>query len=78
MNEALSENIFGERVRMMRRHIGYTQTALGDMIGATKATVSNYESGKIYPPLDIAFKIAKALDVPFTWLVGIDEYIKLY
>lgn len=78
MSAALPENIFGERMCLARKHLGYTQTVLGDMVGATKATICNYEKGKVSPPLNIAFAIAAALEVPFTWLVGIDEYIRIY
>ena len=41
-----------------------TQQALADRVGITRQTVIALEKGKYFPSLELAFRIAKAFDVP--------------
>lgn len=45
-----------------RKKKGLTQEELGNMLGYSKAAVSNWESGYSNPSLSDAFKISKILD----------------
>lgn len=48
---------------------GKTQRWLAEQTGTTETTISRYVSGNRKPKIDIAFKIAKILNI------GIDELI---
>lgn len=41
-----------------------TQAELGESVGVTRQTVNAIEGGKYSPSLEVAFKIARTLDVP--------------
>lgn len=43
---------------------GMTQAELAEKIGATRQTVNAIEAAKYAPSLELAFKIADALNVP--------------
>lgn len=73
----MNENIFGERLKIARKKAGLTQLALANMTGISDATIGNYESGKTSPTLKAAYALAGALEVTFSWLVGIDEYFRI-
>jgi putative transcriptional regulator len=49
----------------MRAARGITQQVLADQVGATRQTIIAVEAGKYAPSLELAFKIARAFDVPF-------------
>ncbi|MBG0741817.1 helix-turn-helix transcriptional regulator [Paeniglutamicibacter antarcticus] len=48
-----------------------TQKNLADRVGVTRQTVNAIELGKYSPSLEVAFKIARELDVP---LEGVFQY----
>lgn len=50
------------RLRFERNEM--TQQALADLVGVTRQTVNAIELGKYSPSLEVAFRIAAALDVP--------------
>ena len=41
-----------------------TQQELAKVVGVTRQTINALENGKYAPSLDLAFRIAKAFDVP--------------
>lgn len=51
---------------------GMTQQALADAIGVTRQTVIAIEAGRYSPSLEVAFRIAAALDAPFD---GVFRYL---
>ncbi len=48
-----------------------TQQELADQVGVTRQTVNAIEGNKYSPSLEVAFRIARVLDVP---LEGVFEY----
>lgn len=53
------------RIRALRTlEGGMTQQALADRIGVTRQTVNAIEGEKYSPSLEVAFRIARALDRP--------------
>lgn len=52
----------GQRIRYFRKKKGLTQRQLGEMIGKSNNTISNYETGIISPEQDALFAITRALD----------------
>lgn len=65
---------FNERLRMLRKKAGLTQTELAEAAGSTMRSIQNYEAGKRYPQnIDIAKKLATALGVTAGELLGEEE-----
>ena len=72
-----SNNIFGERLKMLRGVMDKTQREFSEMLGISQPAFSGYESGRIYPTLEIALDIAKKCGVSLDWLFGIDSYTSI-
>ena len=62
----------GERVRVAREAAGISQKSLADKIGVSEYTIIRLEKGRRAAKSDELEKIATALDVPLSYLVGID------
>lgn len=60
----------GESIRSWRKERGLTQKALGEKLGVSQATVGQYETNPNPPKIDTLSKIADALGVPLTLLIG--------
>ena len=54
----------GGRVKQMRNRQAMPQKDLAALVGVTPSTISQIESGTIYPSLPALFKIAQVLNVP--------------
>ena len=65
--------VFAERLMVARARRLTTQAALAEMIGVSGQTISAYERNIQIPSLDIAVRIADALDVSLDWLAGREE-----
>lgn len=52
------------RITDLRAARGMSQAELGQHVGVTRQTVNAIEGGKYSPSLEVAFKIARTLDVP--------------
>lgn len=53
------------RIRALRFQRGeMTQQQLADRVGVTRQTINAVEGGKYAPSLEVAFRIARALDAP--------------
>jgi transcriptional regulator with XRE-family HTH domain len=72
------ENVFGERLRALRRirnNISQKEFALE--LGTPQPTLSSYESGKIKPTIDAIINIADKCGVSMDWLCGRDQTFHL-
>ncbi|MCL2498938.1 MAG: helix-turn-helix domain-containing protein [Defluviitaleaceae bacterium] len=65
----------GEKIKLARTKKGLTQTALGHLCGISDSYLRKYESDKIKPKFEMATKIAKALEVPVTYLLNVDDMV---
>jgi transcriptional regulator with XRE-family HTH domain len=63
----------GARIREHRKAKGLSQVELGQKVGLSQKTITNYERGEREPSLDTLRDLAKALEVPFERLVVLDE-----
>ena len=54
----------GGRVKQIRKRQAMAQKELAALVGVTPSTISQIESGTIYPSLPALYKIAQVLDVP--------------
>ena len=62
---------FGERLRKIRKLRNITQLELTRLSGVAQSSISQYESSKTRTPtIDIARKLAEALDVSVDYLLG--------
>jgi transcriptional regulator with XRE-family HTH domain len=53
----------GERIALARRNKGWTQQDLSDRVGKSRATVVQYEQGRLQPPVQQIDVLAKVLEV---------------
>ena len=60
---------FGQRVAIVRKQKDLKQDELGNRIGTSGDMVSKYERGLMTPSIDVAAKIALALNVSLDHLV---------
>ena len=61
---------FSERLKMYRENKGLTQIELAEKIGISSRMLQKYEAGIARPRLDIAEKIATALEISTDELLG--------
>lgn len=61
---------FGSRIRLLRKALGLTQEKLGEMIGATKATIALYETGRREAGYRNLIGLSRALNTTTDWLLG--------
>lgn len=59
----------GEKIKTIRKKMGYTQKSLGEISGTSETTIKQYEAGKRQPKIEQLQKIAAALNVPITALI---------
>lgn len=62
--------IFQERLKLLRIENKLTLQALGDAINLRKNTLSEIENGKKFISFDAAIRIADYFDVSLDYLVG--------
>ena len=58
-----------ERIKSCRENLGHSQVLLAELAGINPTQLYRYESGKANLRLDVAEKIASALDVSTAWLM---------
>jgi len=51
------------RIEMLRKEKGYTQQALGDILGVSRQTIISLENGKYNPSLGLAHLIAQQFEM---------------
>ena len=61
---------FADRIQQARKQIGISRDDLATKIGTSAPIVGRYERGDMMPSIEIATKIADALDVSLDFLVG--------
>lgn len=61
---------FGDRLRRLRTENNLTQDDLAEIFHKTKATISNYETGRYEPSLDIIIDLADHFNVSIDFLMG--------
>ena len=59
-------NCAGRTLAARRKEKGLTQAELAARVGIAQRTVAAYESGERRPSVDVAKKMAKELDIPWT------------
>jgi transcriptional regulator with XRE-family HTH domain len=58
------------RIKQLRKELGLLQSELASELGTTASNISNYENGKIKPPIDKIRAMAEIFNVPIDYLTG--------
>ena len=78
-HDSHSTSIVGRRIKGLREELDWSQEKIGVAIGidesSSRARISRYELGIHEPPIPTARLIAKALEVPLTYLYCEDDNI---
>lgn len=62
--------VFGKRLKELRKANGYTIEQFADMVGISKSTLGYYENDKRMPDIKILSRIADTLNVNADYLIG--------
>lgn len=65
-------HIFSHQLIELRKENNLTQEELGDLIGVSKVSISNYENGIQFPSLDKLLLLIEVLHCSADYLLGID------
>ncbi len=65
----------GQLIKKVRQEVGITQQELAKRLGISYVGVSQWETDKRNPKYDTLVRIAKALDIPVSYLCGSDKVI---
>jgi transcriptional regulator with XRE-family HTH domain len=61
---------FGARLAEIRTDVGFSQSALAEAVGTSQSAISQMESGERQPSFDMLRRLAKALGVSTSHLLG--------
>ena len=64
------EQVFGKRMKELRKEHVYTIEQFADMVGISKSTLGYYENDKRMPDIEILARIANVLNVNADYLIG--------
>lgn len=64
---------FNKRLAEIRKEKGLSQGELADKIDSTAITIGRYERDEVKPSIEVAAKIANALEVSLDYLAGIND-----
>jgi transcriptional regulator with XRE-family HTH domain len=77
MAKEVSAKAIGNRIRLAREHLNYTQAKLSTEASITPAAISQIESGDRVPSTPVLRKIASVLKVSTDFLLGNTNETKL-
>lgn len=60
----------GDKIRIRREELGFSQVDLAKLIGVTQGSIGNYENGVSNPKMELIPALLKALDVDANYLFG--------
>ena len=58
-----NKKLLGKRIKEIRKHKGYTQEQLSEMIEIETSSLSGIESGRFFPSLHVLDKMATILEI---------------
>ncbi len=64
------KEVFGKRLKELRKANGYTIEQFAEAVGIAKSTVGYYENDNRMPDIEVLAKIADVLNVPADYLLG--------
>jgi transcriptional regulator with XRE-family HTH domain len=60
----------GDRITHIRKQLKWSQAELGEKVGVSREIIGRYERDEVSPSIDVAIKIAVALNVSLDYLAG--------
>ena len=64
---------FSVRLTALRKEKGLSQADVGRLLGIKGDAYGRYERGEVKPSIEVAMRIAEALDVSLDYLVGLTD-----
>lgn len=72
----MGKAVISNNIRKLRfNHDEMTQQALADKVGVTRQTIVAIENAKYFPSLELAFRIARAFNMPLEGVFSFEEEI---
>ena len=68
--------IKGDRLKALRKSVGYTQTELGELLGVKKSVVCLYEKELRNPSIENIAELVQIFGVDADYLIGTDCLVK--
>ena len=68
-------NGISDKITLLRKQRGFSQTDLAKLVGCSREIISKYEKNSVIPSVDIANKIAEVFEVSLDYLVGNSDTI---
>lgn len=69
---------FGEKIILVRKQLKWSQDELAKKIGTSAPIIGRYEREEIKPFIEVASKLADALNVTLDYLLGKSDNMTLY
>lgn len=69
--------LVGERLKNERKKLGLSQTALGDLVGVSKASICCYEKEVRNPALESILEFVHIFGVSCDYLLGTDNIVEV-
>ncbi len=66
---------FGEKIIALRKQLKWSQDELAKKVGTSAPMIGRYEREEITPSIDVAAKIADALNVTVDYLIGQSDHL---
>jgi len=66
----MKNKVFPERLKKIRNDKNLSLVELAELSGVSKSAISSYESGNVVPTIEAAIKLANALNVKLSYLLG--------
>ena len=63
----------GEQIQTLRRKAGYSQEALGEMLGVTRQSISKWESDQAIPEVEKLIALSRLFQVPVGVLLQVEK-----
>lgn len=67
----------GNRLKVLRTTLGYSQSAFSDILAISLRALQNYEQGERNAPADLQIALVRKFDVDPVWLVNLNCIVKL-
>ena len=69
--------MFGDRIKELRNNHTWTQQELGDRLGVSKQSVSNWENGNIMPSIDVLVRMSDLFQTSTDYILNRENNLTL-
>ena len=69
--------MFGDRIKELRNNHTWTQQELGDRLGVSKQSVSNWENGNIMPSIDVLVRMSDLFQTSTDYILNRENDLTL-